>query len=275
MHIPSRFQRSLLLHLFKNLHPAPPPSTPLILGIHGPSGEGKTCQSQTILEEVKAHIEFVSGGELESRDAGEPAELIRTAYANAASYRVSDRGRLRPAVVFINDIDAAVGNWGDQVQYTVNRQNVFGELMHLADFPQDVKRRSVTRVPIVMTGNDFTKLYGPLLRLGRMHLFSWTPTVQEKLAIVGQMYPEISRSDCAALLNAFPDQPVAFFSQLRSQLYDDILWSYIQQWGGADAFEKLSIGQVPRITPEFDVDRLRHAGASLLQSRELANYLEA
>jgi SpoVK/Ycf46/Vps4 family AAA+-type ATPase len=274
MHVPERFRKALLLHLFKNLHPAPAPATPLILGIHGPSGEGKTYQAQAVLDEIKAHIEFISGGELESRDAGEPAELIRAGYRSAASYRVAEGGKRQPAVLFVNDIDAAIGDWGEQVQYTVNRQNVFGELMHLTDFPETVERQPLPRVPIVVTGNDFTKLYGPLLRLGRMHLFTWTPTDQEKLAVVERLYPELTRADCAALLKDFPGQPVTFYAQLRDRLHDDLLWSYLEQAGSAEAFDALGAGRAPRLPGGIDFGRLRHAGTALLESRVVANHLE-
>jgi len=247
----------------------------LILGIHGPSGEGKTYQCEHVLKEINAHIAYVSGGELESREAGEPAELIRKAYESASSYRLSDPGRLRPAVVFINDIDAAIGDWGELVQYTVNRQNVFGELMHLADFPQQLRNESVVRVPIVATGNDFTKLYGPLIRLGRMRLFAWKPTQEERLEVLGSIYPELTFAECQSLFSSFADQPIAFFSELRSHLYDEMVWSYIETTGVAQAFERLSRGEIPRVRPAIELVALQDSGNALLKARALMNYLEA
>ena len=53
-HIPERFRKAVLLHLFKNLHPQAAASTPLILGVHGPSGEGKTFQIPSIMQVGKA-----------------------------------------------------------------------------------------------------------------------------------------------------------------------------------------------------------------------------
>jgi len=246
----------------------------LILGIHGPSGEGKTYQCEQVLKEINAQIAYVSGGELESREAGEPAELIRKAYERAASYRISSLGELRPAAVFINDIDAAIGDWGELVQYTVNRQNVFGELMHLADFPEQLRNESTVRVPIIATGNDFTKLYGPLIRLGRMHLFAWRPTQDEKLGIVNSIYPELTVEECQFLLASFADQPASFFSELRSHLEDEMVWSYIEQIGVAEAFGRLSHGEVPRLRSVIEVMELQNLGNALLKSRALMNYLE-
>jgi SpoVK/Ycf46/Vps4 family AAA+-type ATPase len=243
--VPDRFRKTVFLHLFKNLHPQPPVSTPLILGIHGPSGEGKTVQCLTLFSEIDASVVPISGGQLESPNAGEPAETIREGYRRAAVVRNLQNGRIRPAVLFLNDFDAAVGDWGAQVQYTVNRQTVFGELMHLADFPTRVGGKEIPRVPIVLTGNNFTRLYSPLTRLGRMTLFSWSPQHDEKIRIIAEIYPQLNSDEHVQLLREFQDQPIAFFAQLRTELEDDSLWRYLEYKGAGRVFKELEEGLVP------------------------------
>lgn len=63
---------------------------------------------------------------------------------------------------------------------TVNNQIVVGTLMNLSDNPtrvsigQDWRESDIThRVPIIVTGNDFSKIYAPLIRDGRMDKFYW------------------------------------------------------------------------------------------------------
>lgn len=63
---------------------------------------------------------------------------------------------------------------------TVNNQIVVGTLMNLSDNPtrvsigQDWRDSDVTnRIPIIFTGNDFSTLYAPLIRDGRMEKFYW------------------------------------------------------------------------------------------------------
>lgn len=63
---------------------------------------------------------------------------------------------------------------------TVNNQIVVGTLMNLSDNPTRVsigqkwREFDVThRVPIIVTGNDFSTLYAPLIREGRMEKFYW------------------------------------------------------------------------------------------------------
>lgn len=63
---------------------------------------------------------------------------------------------------------------------TVNNQIVVGTLMNLSDNPtrvsigQDWREGDViNRIPIIVTGNDFSTIYAPLIRDGRMDKFYW------------------------------------------------------------------------------------------------------
>lgn len=46
----------------------------------------------------------------------------------------------------------------------------------------------VQRVPIIVTGNDFSTLFAPLVRDGRMAKFYWEPDRFDLLNILHQMY---------------------------------------------------------------------------------------
>lgn len=76
---------------------------PLILGIHGPKGEGKSFQCSLVFERMQVEVVHISAGELESPDAGDPSRLIRLRYREAAEL---DRVRGRMCVLMINDLDA-------------------------------------------------------------------------------------------------------------------------------------------------------------------------
>lgn len=65
-------------------------------------------------------------------------------------------------------------------QMTVNNQIVVGTLMNLSDNPtrvsvgQDWRESDVTnRIPVIVTGNDLSTIYAPLIRDGRMDKFYW------------------------------------------------------------------------------------------------------
>jgi ATPase family associated with various cellular activities (AAA) len=271
-YISPRFRRALLLHLFKNFAPPILPSSPLILGISGPSGEGKTFHCAHILEELGTYVVLISGGQLEHSDAGKPAELIRESYLNASAEFTRDRS-LSSAALVINDVDTGVGDWGDQVQYTVNRQTVFGELMHLCDYPTQVGGHKSNRIPIILTGNDFTRLYGPLVRPGRMGAFAWVPDHAERKSIVERIFPEISGQEIDDLMRRHPQQPIAFFSHLRSQLIDDILWDQLSIVEPRIALRSLRDGMLPDLSVQVSYSAVFQLASELAESHEFANYL--
>ena len=58
----------------------------------------------------------------------------------AASQIVKDGKAIYSALLF-DDFDTGVGDWGALVQYTVNRQSIFAQLMNLCDDPESYTRR--------------------------------------------------------------------------------------------------------------------------------------
>jgi ATPases of the AAA+ class len=279
--IPTRFRRAIVLHLVKNYLYQDAYRTPLLLGIHGPSGEGKTFQCEQLLRELNVKLFLLSGGQFESPDAGQPARLVRTTYLNAG--RAMEKGECDLAVVMINDIDTGLGHWGEMVQYTTNRQSVFGELMHLVDYPTDVEGRITKRVPIIITANDLSKLYEPLVRAGRMTAVNWTPTIEEKISMVAGIFPELSIQECASLvasLEAFAQKssalslPVAAYSHLRVSLSDDFLWQEIQERGPLSMLDLIRRGVKPKTHIRSDLGEIIEAGKALVRSGQFINHLQ-
>ena len=46
-----------------------------------------------------------------------------------------------------------------------------------------VQQEEIPRVPVVCTGNDFSTLYAPLIRDGRMEKFYWAPTREDRIGV--------------------------------------------------------------------------------------------
>lgn len=199
-YVSPRFLDKLSIHITKNYLNLPNVKVPLILGVHGRKGEGKTFQCQLAFDRMGVEVVHMSAGELESPDAGDPARLIRLRYREAAEL-VKVRGRM--AVLMINDIDAGAGRVDQYTQYTVNTQLVNGTLMNIADNPTNVQlpgsyeTEPTQRVPIIVTGNDFATLYAPLIRDGRMEKFFWEPNRDDRIGIVSGIFQvdAVSRSD--------------------------------------------------------------------------------
>eukprot|EP00879_Flechtneria_rotunda_P006147 GHRR01006464.1.p1 GENE.GHRR01006464.1~~GHRR01006464.1.p1 ORF type:complete len:282 (+),score=70.27 GHRR01006464.1:431-1276(+) len=204
---------------------------PLILGIWGPKGCGKTFQTELAFKKLGVEPVVMSAGELESEHAGQPGRLIRERYRKAAELSKT-RGKL--SCLVINDLDAGVGRFGN-TQVTVNNQIVIGTLMNICDDPNHVsigagwrEGDSIKRVPIIVTGNDFSTLYAPLIRDGRMEKFYWHPDREDVVNIVWQLYKEdgLNRCEIEHLVDTFSNQALDFFGALRAATYD----CQIREW---------------------------------------------
>jgi ribulose bisphosphate carboxylase small subunit len=267
-YISPRFLNKLAVHITKNYLEIPGVRVPLILGIHGRKGEGKSFQCELVFERMGVEAVHMSAGELESPDAGDPARLIRLRYREAAEL-IRVRGKM--AVLMINDLDAGAGRFDQGTQYTVNTQLVNGTLMNIADNPTDVQlpgsydSTPLHRVPIIVTGNDFSTLYAPLIRDGRMEKFFWNPDREDKIGVVGGIFSEdaLSRQELEQLVDTFPNQSVDFFSALRSRIYDEQILHFIHEIGLDRVSSRLvnSVEGLPTFQkPNFNLSRLIEFG---------------
>ncbi len=209
MTVPDRFFREVTTHLALNFAEVAP--QPLLLGIFGAPGEGKTYQLRLILAELGIHTHSINAADLESDRAGQPGKQLLETYVVAA--RAMSAGR--PTALVVDDVDTTVGEW-TQNTGTVNHQQVLAQLMHLADSPGQIEQvGQVRRVPVFVTGNDFSKLYPPLRRPGRMVPFHWEPTADEKIAILESLLEDHNSGMARELVMRYPNMPVAFFAQVH------------------------------------------------------------
>jgi len=238
IYIPLRFEKVVTLHLLKNklLNRHSTLQPPLILGIDGLPGTGKTFLCQKVIEKLGYKEILISGGELESKNAGEPAELIRERYLQAN--RILATKKYKGVVLLFNDIETGIGDWGESTKYTVNRQTVFGELMHIVDYPNSVGGEKTERIPIILTGNDFSKLYEPLTRAGRFEAFTWIPNLEETLHSAYHILSFLERDIVKKMLLGLVQEykkigfeviPTSFFTHFKTLLLNDALWSLFQK----------------------------------------------
>lgn len=275
-YIAPRFLDKVAVHITKSFLDLPGIRVPLILGIHGPKGEGKSFQCELIFQQMQIEVVSISGGELESPDAGDPARLLRVRYREAAEL-VRVRGRM--CVLVINDVDAGIGRFDKLTQYTVNTQLVSATLMNIADNPTNVQlpgsydANPIRRVPIILTGNDFSTLYGPLVRDGRMEKFYWQPDRQDRIGIVSGIFQEegLSGWEIEQLVNGFPEQSIDFFSSLKARVYDEAIREFIQHVGIQHISLRVvnSLEGPPRFPkPHFALPRLKELGEVMVSEQE-------
>ena len=233
-YVPPRFQEQVALHLVKNVlaERSSLSGVPLILGIWGGKGCGKSFNISLCCQSMGVEPIVMSAGELEDESAGAPGRRIRERY-RAASQTIRNSGVM--SCLVINDLDAGAGRFRD-TQCTVNNQIVNATLMNLCDHPQRAsvgeawrEDQTLRRVPIIVTGNDLSTLYAPLIRDGRMALFYWQPDREELCAMVHAMYRDdgLSPAEVQMLLAAFPGQPLDFFGALRARRFDGVISEWL------------------------------------------------
>jgi ribulose bisphosphate carboxylase small subunit len=274
-YIPPRFLDKLAIHLTKNYLNLLGVRVPLILGIHGRKGEGKTFMCELVFKRMGIGVVYMSAGELESPDAGDPARLIRLRYREAGEW---SRVHGRMAALMINDVDAGIGRVDQHTQYTVNTQLVNATLMNIADNPTNVQlpgsydQEPTQRIPIILTGNDFSTLYAPLIRDGRMEKFFWDPDRTDRIGIVSGIFATdaIAQSEIEKLIDTFPDQSLDFFNALRSRLFDEQVRQFIHNIG----FEKISQRVANAATPpefskpDFGLPHLLDMGHQMVREQK-------
>ena len=274
-YIAPAFLNKLAIHITKNYLNLPNVKVPLLLGIHGRKGEGKSFQCDLVFEKMGIQVVQMSAGELESPDAGDPARSIRVRYREAGEL-VKVRGKM--AVLVIQDIDAGIGRVDQMTQYTVNTQLVNGTLMNIADTPTNVQlpgsydSSPTQRIPIIVTGNDFSTLYGPLVRDGRMEKYYWEPTKDDRIGIVSGIFLEdrVDVNDVVKLIETFPTQSIDFYGALRSRLYDEQVAQFIQSIGFEAISDRVinSTEQPPEFQrPNFGLEHLIAVGHELVQEQ--------
>uniref|UniRef100_A0A061R4B9 Ribulose bisphosphate carboxylase/oxygenase activase, chloroplastic n=1 Tax=Tetraselmis sp. GSL018 TaxID=582737 RepID=A0A061R4B9_9CHLO len=274
-YISPAFLDKMSVHIAKNFMDLPKIKIPLILGIWGGKGQGKTFQCTLAYQKLGINPIVMSAGELESGNAGEPAKLIRQRYREASD--IVKKGRM--SSLFINDLDAGAGRMGGTTQYTVNNQMVNATLMNIADSPTNVqlpgvyKEEQIPRVPIVCTGNDFSTLYAPLIRDGRMEKFYWNPTRQDRVGVCMGIFAEdgVSESDVETLVDRFPGQSIDFFGALRARIYDDSIRAFLKDVGFENMGRRLinsKEGKVQLPMPAMSLDTLLSYGDALVEEQE-------
>ncbi|GFP81753.1 ribulose bisphosphate carboxylase/oxygenase activase chloroplastic [Phtheirospermum japonicum] len=269
------FMDKLIVHISKNFMTLPNIKVPLILGIWGGKGQGKSFQCELVFAKMGINPIMMSAGELESGNAGEPAKLIRQRYREAAD--IIKKGKM--CCLFINDLDAGAGRMGGTTQYTVNNQMVNATLMNIADNPTNVQlpgmynKEENPRVPIIVTGNDFSTLYAPLIRDGRMEKFYWAPTREDRIGVCKGIFrtDNVPEEAVIKIVDSFPGQSIDFFGALRARVYDDEVRKWIGGVGVDNIGRKLvnSREGPPKFEqPKMTVEKLLEYGMMLVAEQE-------
>lgn len=181
--IPDRFRDRILVHATAVYSIK---GYPLMLAIQGAPGVGKSYQTFEVLRTAGFAVIRESATKFQGKHEGDGNRLIMAEYQRAIE-TARDPACASPAIL-IEDFDLSTAVQKEGVTYTVNSDLLNGFLMNLTDdvameFPDDP-----IRIPIFLTGNDFSLLYGPLKRHGRLDVFTWDPSTDDVHAILTDLF---------------------------------------------------------------------------------------
>ncbi|KAG5583853.1 hypothetical protein H5410_044287 [Solanum commersonii] len=200
-YIAPAFMDKLVVHITKNFLTLPNIKVPLILGIWGGKGQGKSFQCELVFRNMGIK-----------------------------------KGNM--CCLFINDLDAGAGR---TTKYTVNNQMVNATLMNIADnltnvqLPGMYNKQENARVPIIVTGNDFSTLYA-----------------EDRIGVCKGIFTtdKVPDDDIVKIVASFLGQSIDFFGALRARVYDDEVRKWIGSTGIEQIGEKLlnSRDEPPKMT---------------------------
>lgn len=291
-YIPEKFKKEIQLHIYKNIiaNYKDEYKVPLILAISGPPGVGKTYQVCKLLDEMKINVFNINGSEFENKYAGEPSRKLIETYL-----RISEDikfKKIENAVILIDDADSALGNWGNMVQYTMNRQLTNKVLIDLCDSPKkityvnedDIRETiSTNRIPIILTLNDETKMYPPLMRPGRTTSFHWIPDKNDTISIVQSILCDLDNNAISFLYDELYDfskkicnsiytngLPISLFSDIKTKLLDDMLLKLLETNDINKILENYNL--IINMGYHITLDYIIEIGKNIMHSQQ--NFLE-
>lgn len=169
------FERNVLTHIVSLYLPDNYYfQAPMFLAIEGRAGEGKTTQTIATCSQHGIYIIYVSASELSGAHEKDSINVMKKIYS--AAINLKNTGKV--VAILIDDFHMGNATTDENVKRTINSNLLTGHLMNLAENNNSIK------IPIILTGNDFSKTYAPLLRSGRADMFEWNPNYEEKKEIV-------------------------------------------------------------------------------------------
>jgi hypothetical protein len=119
-----------------------------------------------------------------------------------------------------------------------------------------------------------------------MTAFEWIPTLEERIEVFAQIFPELSKKEASQLIPELHQRlgidpanprrflPIAFYSHLRTSLMDDDLWGEASRLGVHRLIDDLLKGNEPDFSARIRFERVLEKGVELARSNQLVNHFK-
>lgn len=226
------FEERILLHIVSNSLQKNLASC--FLAIEGKMGEGKTVQTINTCFKHGIHVYYFSSSQLAGNLERDSVKELEATY----NYLVEHDGDDVFNVIIIDDFHLSVASCESNVSRTVNSQILTDYLMSIAD---TTKASPGKKIPIILIANTFENLYSPLTRDGRMNLFKWEPSKEQKKELICKMFRDILKDgiteEFEELIQEYLEEPLSFFGEVKNDIYIKVIENNLKDENFADLYE--------------------------------------
>ena len=223
LNVLKRFEKTVLTHVVSvYLHNNYGYLPPLFLVVEGSAGEGKTSQSIAACIQHGIDVIYVSASQLSGSHEHDAIDVMEKIYKRA----LDEKKKGKKTTIIIDDFHLSNASVDNNIKKTINSSLLTGYLMNLTQYNDGEK------VPIILTGNDFSQVYAPLIRAGRADRFEWIPNYDEKKYIVENIFNDFIKCTSVEFEQFFArcsKASIADFSQLKNDYRKTIISSYLDK----------------------------------------------
>ena len=233
--VPKRFMDNVVCHIIapylkqdNNYKP------PIYLAIKGDPGKGKTAQAIATCTQKGFYVIYISASSLSGSHENEAKEKFQKIY----NYAVHLSNNNLVAII-IDDFHKGIINDNENVKKTINSNILIGHMMNLAEHNGSI------HIPIILTANELSNIYAPLLRIGRADIFLWKPFPDERrevvFSIISSFIAEKDDNKFEQFYKKYSNQNIAFFAQLKNQWRKNLLKEQLQK---IETFNQLNLSRI-------------------------------
>lgn len=214
---------------------------PIYLAISGEPGEGKTAQSIATCVQKGFYVIYISASSLSGSHENEAKEKFQAIYKFAIELYEKEL-----VAIVIDDFHKGIINDNENIKKTINTDVLIGHMMNIAEHNGSI------HIPIILTANELSNIYSPLLRIGRADTFLWNPFPDERreivYSIISSFVTERDNYNFEMFYKKYSKQNIAFFAQLKNQWRKNILKEQLQK---ITTFNKFSLSRLDSLIMSY------------------------
>ncbi len=213
-----QLERVIHRHLYRNCIPSLMESADRYLLIAGETGSAKTATSCDAALRFGWAVAILPAAELASEHEGGATTVLTGFFAAVVASSAATRLR---HMAIIDDMELSILGADDKMGRTINSPLLTGEFQRLADRPKAYRNYDGSIIPVIFTGNDFSRIRSSLLRNCRTMSYVHKLSLQDKVEFAFHQLRPRTREDLQLtekLVRTYRREPITFWAALASDL---------------------------------------------------------